>query len=196
MIKTQFIKFNKFANIVKADLKQWCILLSLPQNFKSYIKILLKKPAYRRLLDYRIKNSHLIFLQILRPLTFLTSLHLNLLILSDNKTKGIDSGLFFVHGFSTIIYCKSMGHNCKVYQQVTIGNKNGIPTIGNDVEICAGAKIIGPINIGDDVIIGANAVVTTNIPSHSVVVGIPGKIIKIRKSKEEPWILLTNVNVN
>lgn len=80
-----------------------------------------------------------------------------------------------------------MGENCQIYQQVTIGNNGGIPTIGNNVEICAGAKVIGPITIGDDVVIGANAVVTKNIPSHSVVVGIPAKIIKTRDSINQPW---------
>lgn len=80
-----------------------------------------------------------------------------------------------------------MGENCQIYQQVTIGNNGGIPTIGNNVEICAGAKVIGPITIGDDVVIGANSVVTKNIPSHSVVVGIPAKIIKTRDSIDQPW---------
>lgn len=80
-----------------------------------------------------------------------------------------------------------MGENCQIYQQVTIGNNGGIPTIGNNVEICAGAKVIGPITIGDDVVIGANAVVTKNIPSHSVVVGSPAKIIKTRDSIDQPW---------
>ena len=80
-----------------------------------------------------------------------------------------------------------MGENCQIYQQVTIGNNGGIPTIGNNVEICAGAKVIGPITIGDDVVIGANSVVTKNIPSHSVVIGIPAKIIKTRDSIDQPW---------
>lgn len=93
-----------------------------------------------------------------------------------------------------MIYCKSMGKNCQIYQQVTIGNNNGIPTIGNDVDICAGAKIIGPITIEDDVIIGANAVVTKDIPSHSMVVGVPRKIIKKRKSKNDSWEKINKAN--
>lgn len=80
-----------------------------------------------------------------------------------------------------------MGENCQIYQQVTIGNNRGIPTIGNNVVICAGAKVIGPITIGDDCVIGANAVVTKDIPSHSIVVGIPAKIIKTRDSIDQPW---------
>lgn len=71
---------------------------------------------------------------------------------------------------------------------MTIGfGDNGNPTIGNYVSVRAGAKIIGNVNIGDDVIIGANAVVVKDVPSHSVVVGVPGRIIKTRNSMDEPW---------
>lgn len=61
----------------------------------------------------------------------------------------------------------------------------GIPTIGNNVTIFAGAKVFGKITIGDDVVIGANAVVTKDIPSHSMVAGVPAKIIKTRKEINE-----------
>lgn len=83
-----------------------------------------------------------------------------------------------MHAYSTTILVQSMGRNCMVNQRVTIGWNNGIPTIGNNVWISAGAKVLGPITIGDDVIIGANAVVTKDIPSHSMVAGIPAKVIK------------------
>lgn len=63
----------------------------------------------------------------------------------------------------------------------------GIPTIGNNVTIFAGAKVFGKITIGDDVVIGANAVVTKDIPSHSMVAGVPAKIIKTRKEINEMW---------
>ena len=57
-----------------------------------------------------------------------------------------------MHGFSTIIYCTKMGTNCIVNQQVTIGwNDGGAPTIGNNVWVGAGAKVLGPIFIGNDV---------------------------------------------
>ena len=63
----------------------------------------------------------------------------------------------------------------------------GIPTIGNNVTIFAGAKVFGKITIGDDAVIGANAVVTKDIPSHSMVAGVPAKIIKTRKEINEMW---------
>ena len=88
--------------------------------------------------------------------------------------------LFRSHGFATIISAKQIGENCKIYQQVTIGYNHALqaPIIGNNVEICCGAKVIGGINIGDDSLIGANAVVIRDVPSHTIVGGIPAKIIK------------------
>lgn len=55
------------------------------------------------------------------------------------------------------------------------------------MEIKAGAKVIGDITVGDDVIIGANAVVVKDVPSHSIVVGVPAKVIKTRKSINDNW---------
>lgn len=105
-----------------------------------------------------------------------------------NLTKHYGDSLFIQHGFATVVYAKSVGHHFFVNQQVTIGfGDDGNPTIGNYVSVRAGAKIIGNVNIGDDVVIGANAVVVKDVPSHSVVVGVPGRIIKTRSSMDEPW---------
>lgn len=85
----------------------------------------------------------------------------------------------FPHGISGIFISggASIGANCVIFQQVTIGSNtlqdskgNGSPTIGNNVYIGAGAKIIGKVNIGNNVRIGANCVVTSDIPDNSVVV--------------------------
>lgn len=60
-------------------------------------------------------------------------------------------------------------------------------TIGSNVRVSCGAKILGKITIGDDVYIGANAVVVKDVPSHSMVVGVPAKIIKKRDNINEKW---------
>lgn len=94
----------------------------------------------------------------------------------------IGRNLMIWHGFSTIINAQSIGDNCSIWQQVTIGNKldNGEakPMIGNNVKICAGAIVIGDIKIGNNVIIAAGAVVTKDVPDNCVVAGVPAKIIK------------------
>lgn len=79
-----------------------------------------------------------------------------------------------------------IGDDVIIRQGVTIGNKSlefplEAPVIGSRVSIGAGAKILGGIKIGDDVLIGANAVVITDVPDNSIAVGVPA-IIKIRKS--------------
>ena len=73
------------------------------------------------------------------------------------------------------------GDDCVMRNGVTVGLRNrgvrGAPCIGDRVDIGAGAKLLGPICIGDDVAIGANAVVISDVPSNSVAVGIPARII-------------------
>lgn len=75
-----------------------------------------------------------------------------------------------------------IGDDVRIRQCVTIGNKsidapNEVPTIGNNVDIGAGAKILGKIAIGDRSVIGANAVVISDVPPDSVAVGIPARIL-------------------
>jgi len=77
-----------------------------------------------------------------------------------------------------------IGKNVTVYQQVTIGKNHGkYPVIGNGVIIYAGAKIVGGVRIGDNSIIGANAVVVCDVPDNSIWGGVPAKKIKDRDEK-------------
>ncbi len=83
-----------------------------------------------------------------------------------------------------------VGDDVTIYQGVTLGGtslEGGVrhPTIGNRVTIGAGAKILGPITIGDDCRIGANAVVVKSAPSNSVVMGVPGQIIAPKSPREQ-----------
>lgn len=99
----------------------------------------------------------------------------------------IGKGLLFNH-YSGIVLAKSVtiGDNCTIFQNVTIGrtwNKTPPPVIGNGVMLCAGCKIIGDVEIGDNVIVGANAVVTKSIPDNCVAAGIPAKIVSNDSSK-------------
>ncbi len=80
-----------------------------------------------------------------------------------------------------------MGDDVIIRNGVTIGLKRtrerGAPVIGNRVDIGAGAKVLGAIRIGDDVIIGANAVVLCDVPSNSLAVGVPARIIPRRQDQ-------------
>ena len=101
---------------------------------------------------------------------------------------------FFIdHGMGIVIgETAEIGNNCSLYHGVTLGgttwNKGKRhPTLEDDVVIGAGAKVLGPITIGEGSHIGSNSVVVKNVPAGSTVVGIPGHIVtdKARKTKRD-----------
>lgn len=92
----------------------------------------------------------------------------------------IGGGLLIPHPNGIVIHPDSwVGPNCLIFQQVTIGHAGtGVPYIGGHVDIGAGAKLIGPITIGDHARIGANAVVTNSVPAGATAVGIPARVVR------------------
>lgn len=96
----------------------------------------------------------------------------------------IGKGLFIDHGHGVIIgETTIIGDNCTLYQGVTLGGtgkEHGKrhPTIGNNVMISAGAKVLGSFTIGDNSKIGAGSVVLSEVPPNSTVVGVPGRVVR------------------
>ncbi len=96
----------------------------------------------------------------------------------------IGKGLFIDHGSGVVIgETAEIGDNCTLYQGVTLGGTGKDvgkrhPTLGNNIMVGAGAKILGPIKIGDNSKIAANAVVLSEIPPDSTAVGIPARVVK------------------
>lgn len=88
------------------------------------------------------------------------------------------------------------GDDCVIRNGVTVGlrhtGQRGAPILGNRVDIGAGAKILGAIRIGDDVAIGANAVVLTDVPSNSIAVGIPARVLP----RKRPALAVSDEKVN
>ncbi len=152
---------------------------------KSIFEIILLYPGFHALLSYRIANKlkkwkipfiPRLISQIAR---FFTGIEIH-----PGATIGekffIDHGMGVVIGETTII-----GDNVLVYQGVTLGGTGKDqgkrhPTIGDRVTIGAGAKVLGNITIGSDSNIGAGSVVIDDVPEHSTVVGIPGRITRQR----------------
>lgn len=88
-------------------------------------------------------------------------------------------------GIGVVVHARTVvGQNCTIGQQVTIGGGNshypGLPLIGDNVYISKGAIVFGGITIGNNVTIGANAVVNKPVPDNAIVAGVPAKIIRIK----------------
>ncbi len=161
---------NKNKSLIKTDINRWIKVYDIKLNTEmGLLYLIYKYPEFRNIFYYRIGKIR-ILLNLIYPK--LSSLYIT--------TQVIGEGLFVQHGFSTIIAAKSIGKNCWINQQVTIGfsNKEDSPIIKENVTINAGAKIIGGITIGNNVVVGANAVVVKDVPDNCVVVGVPAYIIK------------------
>lgn len=95
-----------------------------------------------------------------------------------------DGTVFEHHGLGCVIHEKTViGKNCRIFQNVTIGAKwpankgiDGVPIIEDNVRIGCGAAILGPIHIGANSVIGANAVVVIDVPPNAIAVGVPASI--------------------
>lgn len=93
------------------------------------------------------------------------------------------------NGLGCVIWAKKIGQGTTIWQNVTIGSGKGEgdniwPKIGKNCKIYTGAVVIGNITVGDGAVIGANAVVTKDVPPNAVVGGVPAKVIKYLDGKK------------
>ena len=101
----------------------------------------------------------------------------------------IGKGLFIDHGTGIVIGATTeIGDDCLLYQGVTLGGTGKDkgkrhPTLGNNIMVGAGAKVLGPFKVGDNARIAANSVVLREVPENATVVGVPGRIVKISGEK-------------
>ncbi len=175
--------FSYYKYLIKSDLYRYDGVC----DFRNFLHNLHLTPGFRYSFILRTcsyLHQHTILSYVLFPI--FTFLHRHYSIkygISISPDMHIESGLYIGH-YGGIVINKdvSIGKNCNISQEVTIGQVNrgirkGCPTIGDNVYIAPGVKIIGRIKIGSNVAIGANCVVTKDIPDNAVVVGIPGKVI-------------------
>lgn len=101
----------------------------------------------------------------------------------------IGKGLFIDHGMGVVIgETTVIGDNCTIYQNVTLGGTGKDkgkrhPTIGNNVLIGSGAKVLGPFSVGDNSKIAANAVVLSEVPENCTCVGVPARVVRINNKR-------------
>jgi len=155
---------------------------------RSIVEVLTAYPGIQAVLLYRI--AHFLW-KIGVPFIprYLSYIAYQITGIDIHPGAKIGKSFFIDHGSGVVIgETAEIGDNVTIYQGVTLGGVSlnpgkRHPTIGNNVVIGAGAKILGPIRIGDNVKIGANSVVISDVPADSVVVGVPGRIV--RKDRAE-----------
>lgn len=148
----------------------------------SLMEVLTSYPGIRAILIYRIAHF---FWKLGMPFVprYLSEIGRQLTGIEIHPGAEIGREFFIDHGGGVVIGETSViGINVTIYQGVVLGGvsrepKKRHPTIGNNVVIGTGAKLLGPIKVGDNVRIGANSVVVNDVPDNSVVVGVPGRII-------------------
>jgi serine O-acetyltransferase len=162
-----FIHKNK--SIILADIIRWLNVLGKQYSIPiGLIYLFAFHKAFRNLFYFRI-GSLKYLLNIFCP-------QISTLIIPGKQNIG--EGLFIWHGFATGIASKSIGKYCTIYQQVTIGNLNGYPTILDNVTIYPGAIIVGNITIGSNSVIGANATVFKDVPDNCTVFPVSPLVMK------------------
>jgi serine O-acetyltransferase len=99
----------------------------------------------------------------------------------------IGGGLYIAHPIGTVISPNKIGTNCTIIASVTIGMRNewSFPTIGDDVFIGAGARVLGGLTLGDGSVVGANAVVIDDVQAGATVVGVPARVIRLHGRRAE-----------
>jgi len=158
---------------------------------RSKMQVLLLYPGVKAIINYRIAhklyNHKFYFLAdwISKRTRKKTGIEIH-------PAAQIGKGVFIDHGMGVVIgETAIIGDNCTIYQGVTLGGTGKDkgkrhPTIGNNVTIGSGAKVLGPFSVGDNSKIAANAVVLNEIPPNSTCVGVPAHIVKRDNIKIAP----------
>lgn len=177
------MKFLEYKYLIKSDLYRYTGKI----KYSLLIKYIIFGGSYKYIFWMRttkFTKSNLLLKYIFYPFAYVMLKRLTYKFgISIPASTEVGSGFYIGHFGGIVINEKCMiGKNLNISQGVTLGQANrgknkGYPTIGDNVYIGPGAKIIGSVKIGNNVAIGANSVVTKDISDNSVVVGIPAKII-------------------
>ncbi len=149
---------------------------------RSVVEIVFCYPGFHAMLFYRLAHGlwerHFFFLGRLvsQMGRFFTGIEIH-------PGAKIGRGFFIDHGMGVVIgETAEIGDNCTLYHGVTLGGTSWAkekrhPTLGNNVVVGSGAKILGPFTVGDNSKVGSNSVVVKEVPPNSTVVGVPGRVV-------------------
>ena len=182
-------RFEKYRNLVRSDLFRYHGKVS----WLVFLRLFLFHPGFKisfwmRTVKYLYQVG--VFRVTLYPLARLIyQYHSTRIGIELPFRAEVGPGLYIGHFSGIVVHYKStIGKNCSLLQGVTIGRiyrgkRKGVPTIGDNVFIGAGAVVLGKVKVGNDVAIGANCVVVEDVPDGAVVAGIPGKVISDKGSE-------------
>jgi len=180
------MKLNRLISILAKDLKTY----EDGVNFIAFTKNMLFCPGFKYIFWMRI-TRYLFEKKILMPLFIIAYfIHLHYKYKFGIQIPfrcDIDEGFNICHFNCMVIHTNAkIGKNCYISQGITIGiSKGKVPVIGDNVYLGAGAKVIGGVRVGNNVSIGANCVVTKDVPDNTVVVGVPGYVVKYKDVKDK-----------
>lgn len=186
-------------NSIKEDIQ---VIMERDPAVKSIMEALLCYPGLHAIWLHRIahffyKHNFMLIARLINTFSrFLTSIDIH-------PGATIGKRLFIDHGLGVVIgETAEIGDNVTIYQGVTLGGTGKErgkrhPTIGNNVVIASGSKVLGSFKVGDNSKIGANSVVLKEVPPDSVVVGIPGNVVvkngkRVNNNKEKDNIDLNH----
>ncbi len=144
-----------------------------------------KIPSACAVINFRI--AHFFYRYRILPMARLFYL-LNLILWGADiyPNSDIGPGFLLPHPNGVVVMFRG-GRNITLFQQITVGiaarddpSEDGLPDLGNDVCILPGARVFGPIRIGDGVVVGANTVVMHSVPERAVIAGMPASVIGYR----------------
>lgn len=168
-----------FFQLIRADWSQKRLWLRLDPGWKSFFYLIFCEGSLAHLL-YRVMSlcqTHRLMLLS----AFIYRINAIVCKTIIGREAQFGPGLVFLHGFGIVINSEvKAGEKVVLEHMITIGAERGqCPRLGNNIFIGAGAKVLGSINIGNDVRIGANAVAVKDVPDGATVVGVPGRVVKI-----------------
>jgi len=173
---------------IKRDLD---VVLERDPAARSRLEVLLCYPGFHALLWHRL--AHWLYKRGWLVLARLVSqINRTLTQIEIHPGAEIGEGFFIDHGAGVVIgETTVIGNNVTLYQGVTLGGTGKErgkrhPTLGNNVVVSAGAKILGTITIGDNVKIGAGSVVLKDVPPNCTVVGVPGRVVVRNGTRVKP----------
>ncbi len=167
-------------NIIKEDI---ALIKERDPAARSSFEIVLTYSGLHAVMAYRL--SHMLYQKKLFTVARIVSQVARFFTgIEIHPGAKIGKGLFIDHGMGVVIgETTEIGDNCLIYQGVTLGGtgkEHGKrhPTLGNNVMVGAGAKVLGPFKVGDNAKIASNAVVLTEVPPNTTAVGVPARVVK------------------